>query len=63
MNKVGKILSLVFAFLGTYTLILASQQETRSLVEEVASFSCVFWLPAVLLYGLSAEPKERKETK
>jgi hypothetical protein len=58
MKFVGKVLSIIFAFLGAYTCLLGSQAETASRVEEICSFSCVFWLPALLFWVLSLTKKE-----
>lgn len=58
MKFVGKMLGIVFTFLGVYTLLLASEAETAQRVEEVASFSSVFFVPAVLFYVLAVTSKE-----
>lgn len=60
MHFVGKVLGAIFAFLGVYVLLLASEAETAQRVEEVASFSCVFFLPAVLCYVLGVTNKEEE---
>lgn len=61
MKFVGKILGIVFAFLGVYTLLLASEAESAQRVEEIASFSAVFFLPAVLCYVLGVTNKEEAQ--
>lgn len=58
MEFTGKVISLIFVFLGLYTCILASEAETTQQVEEILSFSCIFWLPAILFYVLGATNKE-----
>lgn len=60
MHFVGKVLGTIFAFLGVYVLLLASEAETAQRAEEVASFSCVFFLPAVLCYVLGVTNKEEE---
>lgn len=58
MEFAGKVISLIFAFLGLYTCLLASEAETAQRTEDILSFSCIFWLPAILFYVLGATNKE-----
>lgn len=60
MKQASVILCIIFASLGLYVLLLATEAETSQKVGEIASFSVVFWLPAALFYVLGHKKEESK---
>ena len=60
MEKVSNVFCFIFALLGLYVVLLATEAETSQRVGEIASFSVVFWLPAALCYVLGHKKEKSK---